>query len=316
MSKPRMLPFIVVLSVTLLAAGAYAHGPKRSERLPLGDGLFSAVSKRGHVVACDTRFHDGGAHRRGEWIDDGTWTRAGKPTVEGEVLWPNSAISIGREGDVRVIRANNLPKHASGKFPIRPGSAAYAYDRNPNAIREQDVLLRLPAEPLLAKTPHCVPMGMIGFALSGVAIFNAFDLQGRDAPAHEIQDRCNGHPEIGGRYHYHDWSACIDDSGGDAGRHSSVVGYMLDGIPIFGPKGENGKSLKNSDLDVCHGHAHAVIVDGQRQVRYHYHFTAEFPYTIGCFRAQPVVLPRMSPPRPDRTRGDGAASVLPSASGG
>ncbi len=264
-----------------------AHGSAHT--LPLGDGKISQTPQRGYVMACNTRFPGGGgAHRAGEWIKDGYWDPKAKPVVEGQVLWPNAQISVTLEGTgtqaQRVVRANNLPTHASGEFPIRPGSTAYAYDRNPNRIAERSVLLRLPAQPTMAAQPGCVPMGMVGFALSGVAIFNAFDLAGRDAPAYEIQDSCNGHPERNGSYHYHDYSACLKDPQGDAGQHSSLMGYMLDGFPIFGLKGEGGKVLTNADLDECHGHTHEVEIDGEKRSTYHYHFTKEYPYTLGCFR--------------------------------
>ncbi len=297
--SPIVAAMLVITMSAVLSMTTQAHDPGSASGAmqPLGDGKFSSQAKRDYVVACDLHFPGGGgAHRSGEWIGKGTWTRQGKPTVEGNVLWPNAAISVVLEGKQRVVRANNLPKHATGKFPIRAGSRAYVYDRNPNRVREQMVLLRLPADPVITAAPSCVPMGMIGFALSGVAIFNAFDLQGRDAPAYEIQDKCNGHPEIGGRYHYHDWSACMQDREGQAGHHSSLVGFMLDGFPIYGPRGEGGRRLKNADLDACHGHQHTIELDGRKQSRYHYHFTNEFPYSIGCFRGTPLVMPRMPPP--------------------
>jgi YHYH protein len=292
-----------MLAACLLNPHARAHNDRK---LPLGDGKWSASqAQRGHVLVCSTRFPGGGgAHRVGEWIDrdNAVWWPSKKPVVPGDVAWPQSTIAVSREAGERIVRANNLPTHATGEFPIGAGTAAYQYDRNPNRIAEQPILLRLPAEPVLLPEPACVPMGMVGFALSGVAIFNAFDLAGRDAPAYEIQDRCNGHPERSGQYHYHDWSPCIDDNAGRRGEHSSLVGWMLDGFPIFGPRGEGGRELSNADLDECHGHTHEVLIDGQRQRSYHYHFTHEYPYTIGCFRAKPLRGPAPpaqapSPPR-------------------
>jgi YHYH protein len=287
----RTTSFIAtVLLTTALSAPSQAHDTART--LPLGDGKVSAQPKQGYVMACNSQFRGGGgAHRVGDWIHNGRWNPQAKPTVEGQVAWPNARISVALEGSdpkaQRVVSANNLPTHASGEFPIRPGSTAFDYDRNPHRITERSVLLRLPAQPQVAAQPGCVPMGMVGFALSGVAIFNAFDLAGRDAPAYEIQDACNGHPERNGSYHYHDYSPCLKDTTGDAGQHSAVVGYMLDGFAIFGLKGEGGKELTNADLDECHGHSHAVEIDGEKRVAYHYHFTREYPYSIGCFKGVP-----------------------------
>jgi hypothetical protein len=297
---PKFFVFTFASMNAVLMSISAAHETSAPRALPLGDGKVSTLPKRGYVMACNSRFPGGGgAHRTGEWIRDQQWYPGEKPQVEGNVLWPNAAIRVNLEGSTRVVRANHLPTHATGEFPIRPGSKAYDYDRNPNAITEKTVLLRLPAKPTAAAQPQCVPMGMIGFALSGTAIFNAFDLAGRDAPAYEIQDRCNGHPERGGTYHYHDWSPCLADESGAQGKHSALAGFILDGFPIYGPRGENGVPVTNADLDECHGHTHEVLLDGKKQRSYHYHFTAEYPYTIGCFRGavNPQLLQR-APPQP------------------
>jgi YHYH protein len=294
----RYLWLLTACIATVFSGFACAH----SSKLALGDGKFSNVPKRGYVMTCQSRFPGGGgAHRVGAWVKQGYWMPAEKPMVPGDIAWPNAKIHVSIEDNFRVVRSNQLPKHNTGQFPIPSDSQAYQYDRNPNAIREQSVLLKLPATPQVIDTPTCVPMGMIGFALSGVAIFNAFDLQGRDAPAYEIQDRCSGHPEIGGAYHYHDWSSCMVDKAGSEGKHSDVVGFMLDGFPIYGPKGEKGLRLSNKDLDECHGHRGEVILDAKKTFMYHYHFTQEYPYTIGCFRGKVLEdfrLRRPPPPPP------------------
>ena len=206
--------------------------------LPLGDGKISQVPKVGYVFSCQTRFHDGpGAFKDGEWIRDGRWYRLEKVQVDGDVPWPNARISIQLNANQRLIIANNLPTHGTGIYPIDSGDDAFDYDRNPNPILEQTILLRLPANPSIADSPECLNMGMIGFALTGVAIFNALDAGGRDAPAHEIQDHCNGHPERQGQYHYHDMSQCMKDVSGNNGQHSDLLGYALDGFGIYGPHG-------------------------------------------------------------------------------
>jgi len=274
----------LVLTSAIVLAGLQGGSAAHAHSLPLGDGKVASSPRPGYVYSCQMSFNGRGAHRTGAWIGTSTWDPTRKPIVEGNVTWPGSAISIALEGNQRVIRANNLPKHATGEFPIRPGSAAHSYDRNPNSIRAQTILLRLPAVPQVAQTPGCVPMGMIGFALSGVAIYNALDAVGRDAPAHEIQDACNGHPQRRGQYHYHNFSTCMGDKRSEAGGHSSLVGYALDGFGIYGPHGVNGRVVTNADLDACHGHAHAVMWNGKPTEIYHYHLTHEYPYTIGCFR--------------------------------
>jgi YHYH protein len=132
-------------------------------------------------------------------------------------------------------------------------------------------------------------MGMIGVATNGVAIFNALDDSHRDAVAHETQDLCDGHPQRRGIYHYHSIPDCL--SGKTVTSQETLVGYALDGFPILGPRGENGKLLTNADLDACHGHIARITVNGKRVRTYHYHATLEYPYTLGCFRGTPVSSP-------------------------
>jgi hypothetical protein len=69
------------------------------------------------------------------------------------------------------------------------------------------------------------------------------------------------------------------------------VGYAIDGFGIFGPRGEDGRIVRNRDLDVCHGHTHTIMWDGKKVVMYHYHLNGEYPYSIGCFRGKPVTVP-------------------------
>jgi hypothetical protein len=254
-----------------------------SELLALGDGKISSQPQVGYVFSCQQRFNANapGAFRAGEWIQNGFWQPDKKIQVQGSVAH-TSSLSLMLKGEQRLLRANNLPKHTTGVFPVQATDPAYQYDRNPNRIVAQNILLELPATPALASRATCLPMGMIGLALSGVAIYNALDLAGRDAAAYEIQDSCDGHPERSGQYHYHNASRCLTDSAKNS--HSDLVGYALDGFGLYGLLGEDGKPLENRNLDECHGHTHSVIWDGKTQNVYHYHMTKTYPYTLGCFR--------------------------------
>ncbi|MEZ5871027.1 MAG: YHYH protein [Nitratireductor sp.] len=280
-------PAMVCGSLVMIASAALAH-----DTIPLGDGNISAAPQRGYLFSCQQSFNPNapGAVKSGSWIKGGTWSPSGKPDVDGKIGWPGSRIDISLKGGARIISANNLPDHPTGSFPVARSDDAYQFDRNPNTIREQRILLRLPAVPAVAAEPSCVPMGMIGFALSGAAIFNAVDAKGQDAPAHEIQDACNGHPERNGQYHYHNLSPCLPDKGREEQRHSDLVGYALDGFGIFGINGVGGQPLHNADLDACHGHVHEVSWNGETRNIYHYHYTDEYPYAVGCFMGTPAKL--------------------------
>ncbi len=254
--------------------------------LELGDGKYSTSPQAGYVYTCMQQFNGGGASGTGSWMNgDGTWDATMKAVVDGSVTWPHS-FNITIQGDQRVFTGNNLPDHPTGNYPVASSDDAYAVDRNPNSIQEQSVTLSIPTNPSAAAQPNCVG-GEVGILLSGVVVFSAFDAEGRDAVAHEVQDACDGHPQRTGFYHYHSLSDCVEDT--STSGHSDLVGYAFDGYGIYGYYGEDGSEMTNEDLDACHGHTHVVEWDGQMVEMYHYHATHEFPYTVGCFHGTPSV---------------------------
>lgn len=224
-----------------------------------------------------------------DWTNpDGTWDYTLKPQVAGEVNWSGEfSITLDGNGN-RILSGNGLPDHPTGIFPITPGSVAYQYDGNPNVISPQTLQDTFPANPTVATNPSCVPFGPSGYSLTGCAIYHGSSTLGNDAAAHEMLDRFGGHTDGTERYHYHYPSDdLMDHIQPHSHGHSPLTGYMLDGFGIYGPYGENGELLTSADLDECHGHTHSVMWDGQMVEIYHYHWTYDFPYNIGCFKGTP-----------------------------
>jgi len=195
---------------------------------------------------------------------------------------------VATQGATRRLSGKSLPDHGTGAFPIERSDPLYQYDRNPNGISARSISFDLPTNPAVAASPSCLPMGPIGVALTGTLIYNALDAIGLDAAAHEIQDKCNGHPQGRGQYHYHSASDCMEELGKGSDGHSGPVGYALDGFGIYGTLGANSTHLSNANLDVCHGHVETVMWDGKSVQMYHYHLTDEYPCTLGCFAGKPV----------------------------
>lgn len=266
-----------------LASVASVSGPNL-RALALGDGKYSSSAEKGYIYSCNSSYStmEAGVGTDGPWIKGSTWDATAKASVDGSVSWPNAVFSIAVSGANRVISGNDLPKnHTTGVFPIASSDDAYSYDRNPNSIKAQTLSFTLPMEPVVAGSPSCVG-GEVGISVSGVAIFNGFDAGGRDAVAHEVQDSCDGHPQVSGLYHYHGPSSCV--ATGD----SELFGYAFDGFGIYSSL-EGGRSMTNEDLDSCHGHSHEIEWNGSKKVMYHYHLTDEFPYTVGCFMGKKYV---------------------------
>jgi hypothetical protein len=300
-----------MLATTGMAAGK--HNVIDIHYLPLGDGHVSATPRRGYVMACRMGGRRGrGARHAGSWIHGNTWDITEKIHVQGRVNWPQARFTIRDVGSGRVVSrrivGNGLPlRTPTGHFPISYSDPAYRIDPNPNPIEAQNIALTLPADPQIAREPSCVPMGMIGIALNGVAIFNALDDAGRDAVAHEVQDLCDGHPQRRGEYHYHGPSPCLPNETAD----EKLIGYALDGFGIYSMYDAHGSELTDADLDACHGRTSPVIWNGRRVSIYHYVLTREYPYTVGCFRGTPVVHRRPRGPRP----GFGRVRPMPGAFG-
>jgi hypothetical protein len=281
----------VIAAVTSIPVGAERTTGSSADdtHLPVG-GAPSSAPAAGAVYACQTAFGGGGSMVAGTWFNgDGTFDLTKKPVVDGDVAWPDAKLKVTRKSSKRMITGNDLPLNdTTGAFPVASDDDAFQFDPNPNSIRAQSVSVTLPASPKVAAEPSCTAGGAIGIMLSGVQIFNALDAGGRDAVAYEVQDHCNGHPQPQGAYHYHNLSECIAER--DTGKgHSKLLGYVYDGFGFYGTRGEKGKVVTNADLDECHGHTHTITWNGKKVRMYHYHATAEYPYTIGCYRGTPAV---------------------------
>ena len=261
------------------AAGSSAGKGPNLTALPLGDGKsITTGARRGYLFLCRPQTGGPGPATDGPWIHGNTYDLTAKYTVDGNVDWPTATFFAKvKKGKLR-LSGNGLPKHNTGTFPISASDDAYQVDRNPNSIRAQTLAKVLSAEPKRNRKPTCTG-GEVGVMKSGAALFNAIDAQGKDAVAHEVQDTCSGHPQMSGVYHYHGLPACIGF--GSTKKHSKLIGWALDGFPIYGPYGDGGDYLSNSELDVCHG-------TSDKKRGFHYVANYEFPYTVGCYRGTPV----------------------------
>ncbi|NOQ72172.1 MAG: YHYH protein [Crocinitomix sp.] len=193
--------------------------------------------------------------------------------------------SVYQDGDFVVIETAGIPDH---KSPYYEGTSweSELYEtytgsnpdfvQNPNDIAAQDYTFKIPINPGVDGAHSSTPLGPIGVALNGVAIFNQYAGPGEEALEGEINtfDQFNGHPTGTKAYHYHIEPVYLTSTLGS----SALIGFLLDGFPVYGPI-EDGELVTNDDLDTYHGHSHATFdyPDGI----YHYHITAEDPYING-----------------------------------
>ena len=196
------------------------------------------------------------------------------------------ASSITNDGTYITIKTKNLPDHKSSYYAntnalyenyIGTTFGGFTFNKNPNSIIEQAATVKIPVSPKLNSAHAATPLGPIGIALNGVVFFNQY--AGPNQPlTSEITsfDKYYGHPQQSGMYHYHVeplYLTTIKFS------KSGLMGFLLDGFPVYGPQEEDGTNVTNSMLDDFHGHTHKTL--DFPNGTYHYHFTNEAPYLNG-----------------------------------
>jgi hypothetical protein len=152
-------------------------------------------------------------------------------------------VNVTIEGDKRVITANGLPDHATGRFPNA---------NNPNSIAPQNYRYTIPAKPVVNATPTTLREQPFGIAVNGVlfdpgtAEYWHNDRQSGwhyDAKGNAFSlglDANNAHVQPNGAYHYHGIPVALLErlSGGKPAM--ILLGWAADGFPIYGPWGTDG----------------------------------------------------------------------------
>jgi len=206
------------------------------------------------------------------------------PTVYNKIY---GASSITSDGTYITIKTNGAPDHKSPYYTTTntlyeafSGTTfgGYTFAKNPNQIATQSYTFKIPVNPKVDANHAATPLGVIGVALNGVALYNQYAGPNNQALTSEIAsfDKYYGHPTGTGQYHYHVEPLYITTV---KSTKSGLVGFLLDGFPVYGPQEESGATLISSNLDAYHGHTHATI-DFPAGI-YHYHFTGDAPYLNG-----------------------------------
>ena len=161
-------------------------------------------------------------------------------------------VSIKVEGDYRIITSNNVPKHKIGKFPN---------EGNPNAMSEQRVNLKLPANPKANK--QSVPaQKAVGVLLNGVFVESGTGERWTgdgSGPAWMYEalggalpfglDENYAHVQPGGKYHYHGQpTGLLKRYEVSPDKHSPLLGWAFDGFPIYVVYGYSDPMDPESDV--------------------------------------------------------------------
>jgi hypothetical protein len=166
---------------------------------------------------------------------------------------------------------------------------------NPNSLCYVSRKFTLP-KPVKTNNNTRIPqLGSIGIAVNGVQIYGALEGGGSNAVAgaNGIVVPCYGHAQPEGIWHYHhpEFGCKVVDE-------KTLVGYALDGFPIYGPL-KGSKDEVDKILDECNGRD---FHDRTFGYRYHTRSRAQvdetlttndgpnntdnWKYVLGCYRGQ------------------------------
>lgn len=182
--------------------------------------------------------------------------------LSGPWLRLSCRVALAVANGVVTARSDGRPDYQSFYFPDDDVCWAEFSSgmRNPNRIATQDLSVAFPLNP--GGGGEAMRTAIVGIAINGVPIYGNFAAPGDDI-FNEARtfDRCAGHPQMTGMYHYHAEPTSITQD--DAG----FVGMLRDGNPIYGRRDADG-SLPTLDADGGHT---GVTPDSPSVPVYHYH---------------------------------------------
>ena len=299
---------VVVVAPVLLLVLALGWGSQQvaASKIP-APGEIAAIAQAQIRLAQDELVSD----------DAGVVEPSPISTVNGVVdaRWAdNVVVTVG--DDVFRFESNGLPDHELPNPFLALQGRAYApavawsdfteLDRSVELV-ESPIDQTITLNPVLADTPNEVPAGLIGVLINGAQLYHdgvvVDDVQ-HDPNQAGFVDLCNGHPtgaESDGsgaaNYHYHGVPTCTTDSVDVEGRHSSMIGVLIDGFPIYGSNDVDGVAVTAQMLDECSGHFGPT--PEFPRVIYHYHLLDELSADpIPCLHGElpdpPSTLPLQS----------------------
>lgn len=92
----------------------------------------------------------------------------------------NSTVTISVSGNFVVLTTNDIPDHKSPYYATTDSRyEAYngtntAFMKAPNTIVSQNITFKIPINPTVSATHGATPLGSMGIAVNGVAIYNQY----------------------------------------------------------------------------------------------------------------------------------------------
>ena len=220
-----------------------------------------------------------------------------------------SNVKVSFSGDRVIIASDGLPNWMAEKYakpnagvvvPSSPNDVSL--DLASNLVYAQKLNYTLTLNPTKAPSVTSTSLGAIGILSNGAVIFNPYEGDGKTVAVTGnvylndssgvkwgFLDVCNGHPGMGGMYHYHAMPPCVTSVIDKTGGPSHILGIAFDGFLIYGNRDINGKLVSSSQLDQCNGIT-SPTPEYPAGV-YHYVLTEEKSNrsTINCFAGTPTL---------------------------
>ena len=220
-----------------------------------------------------------------------------------------SNVKLSFSGDSVTVVSDGMPSWMAEKYAIPNAGVVVPESANDvtlglasKLVYAQNLNYSLTLNPVKAASPTTTSLGAIGILANGAVIFNPYEGDGKtiavtgnvylndsNGVKWAFLDVCNGHPGMGGMYHYHAMPPCVTSIIDKVGGPSHILGIAFDGFLIYGDRDINGNIVKSTQLDTCNGITSPTPEFPQGV--YHYVLTEEKSNrsTINCFSGTPAL---------------------------
>lgn len=202
-----------------------------------------------------------------------------------------------------ILQPDGIPNHPRDEYYAVPKSQDVVVPDATTAVvvkdptKAQTYKFTIPSTPKYSSTVTKTSLGSIGVMISGAVLYNPYEgdnktpamannftITDSNGITASFVDKCAGHPiPMQGAYHYHGLSSCVTAKVDKTGKPSHVIGFALDGFPIYGDRDLKGKQLTAKNLDQCNG-INSATPEFPKGI-YHYVLlgTADVRSSIACF---------------------------------
>jgi hypothetical protein len=217
----------------------------------------------------------------------------------------NPTVKLAYTTSTITLQPDGIPNHVRDAYYAVPNAGVVVPNVSTARIikdptKSQTYKFTIPATPKYSSSITSTSLGSIGVMISGAVLYNPYEGDGKTvAMANNFTitnsagvtasfvDKCAGHPtpEIGA-YHYHGLPNCVTAKVDKNGKPSHIIGFALDGFPIYGDRDLKGKLITAKNLDQCNGLVSATPEFPKGIYHYVLLGTADARSSIACFHGE------------------------------